>query len=115
MQAEEVRPSLLVGRHVVEVGRRQVWPFLTFADAETAREVRVYVDAAIAVEPTPGGTLHQGDAEVVPALEGLLGLTVTVARAGEEGLVLGFGDATLRVSNEPNAVTTGSPWWVGPT
>ena len=49
VQPEEMDPAPLVGRHVVEVGMRQAWPFLTLADPESGREVRLYVDAPLTV------------------------------------------------------------------
>ena len=71
MEPEETDPTLLVGRHVVEVGTRQAHPYLTFADHASGREVRMYLDAPFRL--LSGDTVfRQDDAALLAAL--LMGL-----------------------------------------
>jgi hypothetical protein len=112
MEAEEQDPGLFVGRHVVEVGRRQAWPFVNLADPESGREVRLYLDTDFSVTPA-WSQLDQDNGAALAALESLNGLTITSADLGTEGLGLGFGEICLRVAQAGNRLTSHSPWWVG--
>lgn len=51
MHVEELHPELLAGWFVVEVGRRQAWPFVTLADPQTGNERRIFIDTTFAVVP----------------------------------------------------------------
>ena len=112
MEPEETDPTLLVGRHVVEVGMRQVHPFLTFADHASGREVRLYVDAPLRVLPG-ARVFRQDDAGLLTALEGLNMLTVDGVEAVDGGLQLVLEDEGLWIDGEPNELTTNVPWWFG--
>ena len=112
MQPEEENPGLLVGWHVVEVGVRQAWPFLTFADPASGREVRVYMDAAVRVSPD-AVSLRQDDAGLVAALERVNMMTVDDAAVVDGSLELWFEGESVWIDGEENEVTTHTPWWVG--
>ncbi|MEV4253009.1 hypothetical protein AB0J52_07545 [Spirillospora sp. NPDC049652] len=114
----EPDPTALVDRHVVEVGERQAWPFLTFAHPEDEPELRLYIDAEITVEPSP-----RLPADLAPDLEQLVTLSgfncATVASVEvdqNDALILVFDDLSgsrLTVSGKPTATTVGLPWWLG--
>lgn len=112
MEPEESDPTLLVGRHVVEVGVRQVHPFLTFADPASGREVRMYIDAPLRVLPD-ARVFQQDDEGLLSALEALNMLTVDAVEAVEGGLQLMLGDDALWIDGEPDELTTQVPWWFG--
>lgn len=112
MEPEESDPTLLVGRHVVEVGVRQVHPFLTFADPASGREVRMYIDAPLRVLPD-ARVFQQDDEGLLSALEALNMLTVDAVEAVEGGLRLVLGDDALWIDGEPDELTTHVPWWFG--
>ena len=111
MEPEESDPGLLVGRHVVEIGRRQAWQFLTVADPETGREVRVYVDAPLTV--TSGAQMGQEEPGFLRALDELNLRTITAADVVDGTLVLQVDGVEVRVSGESDDLTSGSPWWIG--
>ncbi|MDA0180113.1 hypothetical protein OJ997_07380 [Solirubrobacter phytolaccae] len=108
----------LVGQFVVEIGVRQVWPFLGFCDNRPtpSTEVRFYFDAPFSTSE-PDWWLTEGDPDAgLPHLLELNGMTVTaVERAEDRSLTIVFddGDARLTVSGEPTAHTTGDVWWFG--
>ncbi|GAA3563562.1 hypothetical protein GCM10022197_18920 [Microlunatus spumicola] len=112
VEPEESDPTLLVGRHVVEVGIRQVHPFLTFADHASGREVRLYVDAPLRVLPDPS-VFRQDDDGLLPALERVNLLTVDAVRVVGGALEVTLEDQLLWVDGEPNELTTHAPWWFG--
>lgn len=109
MSRDELAPSELVGWFVVEAGRRQAWPFVNLADPNSGREVRIYLDAAFAVEPG-WPTLRQDDDVAILALSTLDGLTVSATDGTDGGLRLMFGDASLAVVGEVNELTVDSAW-----
>lgn len=113
MAREEYEPSLLRGWHVVEVGRRQAWPFIGLADPQTGRELRLYIDSTFSV--LPGWTdLRQHDDAVVPALDALTALTVEAVRETPDEISLDLAGFTLAVAAVPNELTSHSPWWIAP-
>jgi hypothetical protein len=109
--------STLVGRFVVEVGRRQAWPFLTLCDnrPEKSDEIRLYIDTAFEVAPGPAYSADGETSQLLVAIGALENLTVVAAAVGEEGdLSLTFdNDRVLRVSGLAAAYTGGPPWWIG--
>lgn len=113
VEPEEIDPGLLVGRHVVEVGMRQAWPFLTLADPVTGREVRIYVDASVRVSPDVV-PLRQDDNGLLLALDRVNMLTVDSARAVEGALELTLEDHVVWIDGQENELTTHTCWWVGP-
>lgn len=112
MEPEEADPALLVGRHVVEVGVRQAWPFVTIADHRSGREVRLYVDSWIRLF-ADRVALRQDDASLLAALAAVNMLTVTSARVADGELQLEFEDVSVRVDGVGNHLTGGSSWWIG--
>lgn len=104
----------LTGWHVVEAGARQAWPFLTFADPESGREARLYIDTDYQVTPAVSELRDQDDDEMRRALMSLNMQRVVNASMTNEALTIEFeaGDA-VRVSRTPNAKTTGDVWWLG--
>jgi hypothetical protein len=112
MEPEELDPSRVQGWFVVEAGRRQAWPFLTFADPGTGREVRLYVDSTFSV--TPGfDSVRQHDDSALLALDALDGETVTTVATTSQGLEVDFGGFQLRIDGRGNNLTSHSPWWFG--
>ena len=112
VEPEEREPTRLLGWHVVEIGMRQAWPFLTFADPQSGRESRLYIDSPISV--TPGWhELDQDDAAILPALASVNMATVVGARVSGGALELTFDQVVLRVEGQANRLTTHSPWWFG--
>jgi hypothetical protein len=100
-------PTDLVGTFVVEVGERQAWPFVTFADNDQDREYRLFLDAAWST--TPDESHHDFD----PALLELQGATVTTVAVGDDAsLRIEFDGAALHVSGQPDEITTGDVWWI---
>lgn len=96
-------PTHPVGTFVVEVGRRQAWPFLTFCnnDLTPPVETRLYIDTDWTVS---GG-----------GLDDLMMLSVSgVARGDGAELSVTFTDGqVLTISGQPNAETTHDVWWLG--
>jgi hypothetical protein len=112
MHVEELHPELLAGWFVVEVGRRQVWPFVTLADPSTGEERRLFIDTTFSV--TPDATLiEQHDDAALTALIAIENQTVTSAHVSQHAFHLALEDCTLIVSAEANGLTAGSPWWIG--
>jgi hypothetical protein len=114
-------PHSLVGFFVTEVGVRQAWPFVTFTSNSGTMmptELRLYIDTTCEVNPAPPFVFDlaaEEPASVLPALLGVLNLTVTAVTLAENAdLVLGFdGGITLRVSGTPSTWTTQDVWWLG--
>lgn len=111
----DVDPDELAGCFVVEVGERQAWPFITFADGGSARprEARLYLDSLWQVRPpseSSGALL--ASAEVCRLLD-LSNLTVERAQVSEAGeLEVCFADgSSVTVSGVATADTVGEPWW----
>jgi hypothetical protein len=107
-----ITPANLRGRHVVEAGVRQAWPFLTFADGNTDTEVRLYIDADFHIEPE-GVRSDDGDSfRAGRMLIDFTTLGVTEASTTPDGaLVLAFDNGqVLRVSGTAASFTTGGPW-----
>jgi hypothetical protein len=102
----------LVGWDVLEVGRRQAWPFLCLGSPEPERaERRLFIDTDFCVA-APSGAQIEGSA--LTRLDRLVLLLVTDVRVGGAGLYLRFDDgAELRISGEANATTTHDVWWLG--
>lgn len=115
MEPQERELRSVIGWHVVEVGRRQAWPFIGFAHPERDEEVRLYVDCSIAV--LPGARhLRQHDTETLIALDDLNGLTVEDVREGPTGVMsVVLGASVLELSNAPNELTSHNVWWLATT
>jgi hypothetical protein len=112
MHAEETTPSLLVGWFVVEIGRRQAWPFLTLANPDTGRELRLYIDTTFAVQPhTPRVSQH--DDKVPSALTPFENQTITDVGSSDDELRLSVPGATLVLDTRGNELTSHAPWWLG--
>lgn len=105
----ETEVGLLVGCHVVEVGMRQAWPFLTFADPASGRETRLYVDASIRVSPDQV-ELRQDDERLLTALDRVKMLTVDTAEVSDGHLLLTLEDRLVWVSGHPNDLTSDDVW-----
>ena len=86
---------------IVEVGERQVWPFLTFCDNRTTppTEIRLYIDTDYSVDGS-------GD------LAGLMMREVSAARVDGAALRLELTDASLVVSGRANNQTSHDVWWL---
>jgi hypothetical protein len=107
-------PNDLVGCFVVEVGERQVWPFITFCDNRPtpSREVRLYVDTAYSVTDPGEGRSTEGS---VPALLELNNLGVAGVDTEGESLVVRFSEGPqLIISNDVQPWTTHDVWWLSP-
>jgi hypothetical protein len=112
MYEEERSPSMLVGWFVVEIGRRQAWPFLTLANLDTGRELRLYIDSTFAVQPGQA-RLKQHDDEALIALTAIENQQITAVTTNEGELRLETDDATLILDSVGNDLTSHSPWWIG--
>lgn len=105
--------SDLAGCFVVEAGERQAWPFVGFCDnrrSSPLRETRLYLDCEWHVSPSSAS----GSNPLLGLLE-LNNLTVAAAFTDDRtpSLVIEFeGGASLTVSGEATASTTGEPWWL---
>jgi hypothetical protein len=108
--AEELR-----GYHVVEVGVRQAWPFLTFCSQSGDREIRLYLDSDMRVSPVQSAWVSQSSAAAISALHYLNMQTVDKLHVGSDGsLRISFLDEhRLEVRGEANAETSGDVWWLG--
>ncbi|MEV5571808.1 hypothetical protein AB0L06_17295 [Spirillospora sp. NPDC052269] len=125
MKPNDIQPASLVGYHVVEIGLRQAWPFVTLAPGdetadETAEfgEVRLYIDSAFTVRPSPPdtGTGAEDDERLwLLRLAEVLYLTVdSVSVATDASLSMRFaGDITLEVSGQGAPWTIAEVWWLG--
>ncbi|MEU1426487.1 hypothetical protein ABZ412_05355 [Nocardia sp. NPDC005746] len=114
-------PALLRERFAVEIGIRQAWPYVTFADhrdGASPLEVRLYIDS--------GFTVISGPAVLVPAdeddeklrllrLAEVLNRTVHDVTVDDDGsLMVSFDDnVCLRVSGHSQSWTTHDVWWLG--
>lgn len=107
--ADEDDPTSLVGCHVVEVGVRQAWPFLTFADPTSGTELRLFIDAPVRVTPD-GVPLRQDDERVLSALERVSMLTVDEVTTSDGHLLLRLEDQLVWISGTGNELTTGEAW-----
>lgn len=101
-----MQASDLVGRHVLEVGRRESLPFITFGNGPVERrEVRLVIDARYAVELSRPATGEP--------LEELMYLSVVTVEVADGELRLAFGGgARLVVSAEREVWTGDAPWTV---
>jgi hypothetical protein len=97
MEPEEEHPDRVRGWFVVEVGRRQAWPFLNLADPVSGRELRLYIDSTFSVAPGYDA-VRQDDVRVFVALDALDGQTVLTAAATFGRLDMDFGAFHLRVN-----------------
>ncbi|WP_262285342.1 hypothetical protein [Micromonospora sp. MA102] len=111
-------PDELAGCVVVEVGERQAWPFITFADGGSApsREARLYLDSLWQVRVTTGSSRALPASADVCRLLDLNSLTVERAQVSEAGdLEVCFVDGSnVTVSGAATADTAGEPWWFTP-
>jgi hypothetical protein len=110
METEELDPMLLVGRFVIEIGKRQAWPFLGIREPQSGREIRLYVDTTCSVSSRK---FRQDDAKLICALERLNSLTISQVDVSSDALILKFGNEVLRIGGVGNDLTTQAPWWVG--
>ncbi|NES25971.1 hypothetical protein GCE86_26070 [Micromonospora terminaliae] len=113
-----MHPDELAGCVVVEVGERQAWPFITFADGGRgpSREARLYLDSRWQVRPpSESGEALPPSADVCGLLD-LNSLTVERARVSEAGdLEIRFADGSgLIVSGAGAPDIAGEPWWFTP-
>jgi hypothetical protein len=112
MEPEEQQPERLVGWFVVESGRRQAWPFLTLADPQSSKEVRLYIDTTFSVPPM-WPQVSQDDDEGFVALAALGSSPITRITSSTDALVIEFGPRVLSISAVGNHMTSHSPWWIG--
>jgi hypothetical protein len=111
-------PGLLRERFVVEIGIRQAWPYVTFADnndGATPPEVRLYIDSSFTVVPAPIdlGTGEEDDERLwLLRLAEVINLTVQdVTVEDNANLMVSFhGNVCLRVSGHGAPWTTGDVW-----
>ncbi|MGY2010751.1 hypothetical protein ACW9HC_27540 [Nocardia gipuzkoensis] len=114
-------PALLRERFVVEIGIRQAWPYLTFADNRDGafpQEVRLYIDSSFTVMPDPAvlGSGEEDDEKLrLLRLAEVLNLTVHDVTVDDDGsLMVSFHDnVRLRVSGHSPLWTTHDVWWLG--
>lgn len=109
----EVTVDELAGCFVVEVGQRQAWTFIGFADNRPTpgRETRLYFDADWRLKPPMQAT---EDNPILQLLE-LDGFTIeTALMVGEPlSLVITFdGGPQLTIAGEPAYPTSGEAWWL---
>jgi hypothetical protein len=112
VEPEELKPDLLMGRFVVESGRRQAWPFLTLADPSSSREVRLYIDTTFSVEPQ-WPQVDQDDDAAFLALASLDSSPITGVNSSGQGLTIEFSTQVLQIQGDGNHLTSHSPWWIG--
>ncbi|MGK8502883.1 hypothetical protein [Nocardia asiatica] len=113
--------ALLRERFVVEIGIRQAWPYVTFADnrdGASPQEVRLYIDSSFTVIPDPAvlGSREEDDEKLrLLRLAEVLNLTVRDVTVDDEGsLMVSFHDnVCLRVSGHSSPWTTHDVWWLG--
>ena len=105
--------ALRRGWHVVEVGMRQAWPFLTFADPVTGRETRVYVDAAMRISPDTE-PMHQDDERLLAALERVNMMTLDSAEVVDGHLLLTLEESVVWICGDDNELSTNAPWRISP-
>ncbi|HEX5597202.1 MAG TPA: hypothetical protein VFX61_14485 [Micromonosporaceae bacterium] len=114
----DVDPDELAGCVVVEVGERQAWPFITFADVESApsREARLYLDSSWQVRLPSGSSGGLSVSADVCRLLDLNSLTVDRVQVSEAGdLEVCFADgSSMTVSGSATVDTVGEPWWFSP-
>jgi hypothetical protein len=118
--------DLLRERLVVEIGIRQAWPFVTFADTGDGPrpEVRLYIDSRFTVDPpipvadpagpAGGGAANEDDERLwLSRPAGLLNLTVHDATEHNTHLIVTFdGNVRLRISGHGAPWTTHDAWWL---
>ncbi|MGW4329337.1 hypothetical protein ACWEKR_26000 [Nocardia sp. NPDC004573] len=115
-------PALLRERFVVEIGIRQAWPYVTFADnrdGASPREVRLYIDSSFTVMPDPAVVVSaESDDERLALLRlaEVLDLTVHDVTVDDDGsLMVSFHDnVRLRVSGHSPPWITHDVWWLTP-
>jgi hypothetical protein len=112
VEPKEKDPSRVRNWFVVEVGRRQVLPFLALVDPDSECEVRLYVDSVFSVLPGYD-SVCQHDDSVFAALDILDGQTITTAAVTSAGLEVDFGAVNLRVDGRANELTSREPGWFG--
>lgn len=102
----------LEGWDVLTVGRRQAWPFVTFAAPTDERGERtLWIDTDVAVADGSGRDL---EGTVLARLEPLVLLIVSDVSFRDDELVIAFDDgSSLKVANAPNARDSDG-WWLGP-
>lgn len=114
----DVDEAELAGCVVVEVGERQAWPFVTFADpgGMPPCEARLYLDSSWRVRTAPGPSGASPASADMSRLLDLNNLTVERARVSEAGdLEVYFAEGpSVIVSGAATADTTGEPWWLTP-
>lgn len=121
MLYQDDAPALLRERFVVEIGIRQAWPYVTFADSRdgvSPQEVRLYIDSSFTVMPGPTvlGSADEDDEKFrLLRLTEVLNLTVHDVTVDDDGsLMVSFHDnVCLRVSGHSQIWTTGDVWWLG--
>lgn len=104
-----MEPESLTGCHVVEVGLRQAWPFVTFAES-AGRESRLYIDTVFSVEPA---FLDVGDDEqrrLLALAEILMGTVIAASVSADGALSLAFDGIRLVVRGESAPFTTQDNW-----
>lgn len=100
----------LPGWFVVEVGRRQAWPFVTFADPASGDEARLYIDAMFRVGSTD--VVDRDEDAAIVALLQLEGLTVQRVHRDGAAITLHFDDTSLSLSGTADARTSGDTSWL---
>ena len=101
-------PTDLVGTFVVEIGERQAWPFVTFADNDLDREYRLFLDSRWSVR---AGEFHREFDSVLLQLQGATVSRVDVSE--QASLQIDFvGQERLVVSGQPDGQTTSDVWWL---
>lgn len=110
----EAAVSELAGSFVVEVGQRQAWTFIGFADIRPtpSRETRLYIDAIWHTSPAGAPSRHH-----MLRLMDLDGSTIeTASTVGDPAsLVITFeGGPQLTIPGEPAYASSGGAWWFTP-
>ncbi|MFE5286257.1 hypothetical protein ACFRAQ_14935 [Nocardia sp. NPDC056611] len=114
-------PALLRERFVVEIGIRQAWPYVTFADHRdeaSPQEVRLYIDSSFTVMPGPAVPVpaEEDDEKLrLLRLAEVLNRTVHDVTVEDDGsLMVRFHDnVRLRVSGHSQPWTAHDVWWLG--
>lgn len=105
----------IVGSFVVEIGVRQVWPFLGLCDNRPtpARETRLYIDTSWTVESLSSVSgAADDDVAWLTAAAGLNGQTIERVRVDDDGTLRLATDAgiSLIVSGEAEPYSVGEAW-----
>jgi hypothetical protein len=111
----QVDTSDLAGSFVVEIGIRQIWPFVSFCDnrPSRSRETRLYIDAPWSIGAAAVDDLDDDERWLIAAAR-LNGANVVAAHVGTDGTLTVETDEghTLVVSGQGKAGTVGEPWWL---